>query len=143
MTRQVQKPGGPFEDFKKLFAFSAQEQVRALEITQEIYPKVSGEDIARSGERVHSMLFAASKEHPVGVDDVYSEFGKTNASDFAASLLLAAAYPRWKMEGLVAERMLDGTQTFIDQKKDARGHVVARGIVKADNGVFWPVKKSS
>ncbi|MFH1787762.1 MAG: hypothetical protein ABH834_00070 [Candidatus Altiarchaeota archaeon] len=141
MTRHIQKPGGPFEDFRKRFAFSAQEQARALEITQKIYPHVSEDDIAGSGERVHTLLFKASEAHPVGVDDVYSEFGKTNASDFAASLLLAAAYPRWKMEGLVAERMLDGTQTFIDQKKDARGHVVARGIVKADNVVFWPVKK--
>lgn len=57
MVRQVHRSEGPFEDFKKLFAFNEEELSGALELTRRIYPGFSEDELAQSGERVHAMFF--------------------------------------------------------------------------------------
>lgn len=122
MTLHVQKPGGPFEDFKKRFAFTDAEYSRALRITGTVYPDFSEGDIAQSSDSVHALLFEASKEHPLELGRFDSLFKTTDASGFASSLLLAGTFPRWKMEGLIEEGLNEGEHASV-------------------NAVFWPVKK--
>ena len=130
MTRQLQKPEGPFDDFKKRFAFNDQELSRALRITGRVYEGFSDDDLRQSGERVHALLFEASEEHPLEFGQVSSIFGKTTPSDFASNLLFSAAYPRWKMEGLLEGRLRRGARESILTTMD-------------DDVLFWPVKKGA
>lgn len=141
MVRQVHKPEGPLEDFKKLFAFREMELSRAFELTGRIFPGFTKDEFADSQDRVHTLLFEGTEEHPIEMGGVKDAFGITTAGGFASSILLAAAVPRWKMEGLLAERPGGQLETLMVATRDGQGDVVPLTGFKASGSVIYPLRK--
>lgn len=135
----IHRQPGPDEKFKKRFAFTAEEKKRVLEDGRVTYEQLTPADVDRAAELVHELIYPATEAKPLSIVEVYGKFSEPKPECFVAAHLLVLAYPRWKAEGKVGEKITDGTQTFISRDMDSDGQEMFRTQIRTDDGFMWVI----